>query len=58
MAAVIGVITEIFAESAAAFEDVPPERLADVVREVIADLGPASQGQAQGQSSAMSQSAG
>jgi AcrR family transcriptional regulator len=38
MAAMVGVITEIFGESAAAFEDVPPEELADLVREAIADL--------------------
>jgi AcrR family transcriptional regulator len=38
MAAMVGVITEVFGESAAAFEDVPPEELADLVREVIADL--------------------
>jgi hypothetical protein len=40
MAAMVGVITEVFAESAAAFEDVPPEQLAQVVREAIADLVP------------------
>ena len=38
MAAMVGVITEVFGESAAAFEDVPPEELADLVREAIADL--------------------
>ena len=38
MAAMVGVITEVFGESAAAFQDVPPEDLADLVREVIADL--------------------
>jgi AcrR family transcriptional regulator len=38
MAAMVGVITEVFAESAAAFEDVPPEQLAELVREAIADL--------------------
>jgi AcrR family transcriptional regulator len=38
MAAMVGVITEVFGESAAAFEDVPPEDLADLVREAIADL--------------------
>jgi AcrR family transcriptional regulator len=45
MAAIVGVITEVFGESAAAFEDVPPEELADLVREAIADLTrvPASQ---------------
>ncbi len=45
MAAIVGVITEVFGESAAAFEDVPPEELADLVRETIADLTqvPASQ---------------
>jgi AcrR family transcriptional regulator len=45
MAAMVGMITEVFGESAAAFEDVPPEELADLVREAIADLTrvPASQ---------------
>jgi AcrR family transcriptional regulator len=45
MAAMVGVITEVFGESAAAFQDVPPEELADLVREAIADLTrvPASQ---------------
>jgi AcrR family transcriptional regulator len=45
MAAIVGVITEVFGESAAAFEDVAPEELADLVREAIADLTrvPASQ---------------
>jgi AcrR family transcriptional regulator len=38
MAAMVGAITEVFGESAAAFEDVPPEELADLVREAIADL--------------------
>lgn len=38
MAAMVGVITEVFGESAAAFEDVPPQELADLVREAIADL--------------------
>ena len=38
MAAMVGVITEVFGESAAAFEDIPPEELADLVREAIADL--------------------
>jgi AcrR family transcriptional regulator len=38
MAAMVGMITEVFAESAAAFEDVPPEQLAALVREAIADL--------------------
>lgn len=41
MAATIGVITEVFAESAAAFEDTPPEQLAELVREAISDLVPA-----------------
>jgi AcrR family transcriptional regulator len=40
MAAMVGVITEVFGESAAAFEDVPPEELAGLVREAIADLTP------------------
>jgi AcrR family transcriptional regulator len=45
MAAMVGAITEVFGESAAAFEDVPPDELADLVREAIADLTqvPASQ---------------
>jgi AcrR family transcriptional regulator len=38
MAAMVGAITEVFGESAAAFEDVPPDELADLVREAIADL--------------------
>jgi AcrR family transcriptional regulator len=38
MAAMVGVITEVFGESATAFEDVPPEELADLVREAIGDL--------------------
>jgi AcrR family transcriptional regulator len=42
MAAMVGMITEDFAESAAAFQDVPPEQLAQLVREAIADLAPAS----------------
>ena len=42
MAAMVGVITEVFGESAAAFEDVPPEQLAELVREAIADLIPVS----------------
>ena len=45
MAAMVGVITEVFGESAAAFEDVPPEELAELVREVIADLTQAREGQ-------------
>jgi AcrR family transcriptional regulator len=38
MAATVGTITEVFAESAAAFNDVPPEQLAELVREAVADL--------------------
>jgi AcrR family transcriptional regulator len=38
MAAVTGVLTEVFAESAGAFAQVPPEELAQVVREAIHDL--------------------
>jgi AcrR family transcriptional regulator len=38
MAAMIGVITEVLAESAGAFEDVPPEQVAGLVREAIANL--------------------
>jgi AcrR family transcriptional regulator len=45
MAAMVGVITEVFGESAAAFEDVPPEELADLVREAIADLTQVPDGQ-------------
>ena len=41
MAATVGVITEVFGESAAAFEDVSREQLADLVREAIGDLVPA-----------------
>ena len=50
MAAIVGVITEVFGESAAAFEDVPPDELADLVREAIADLTqvPASQSHVSG----------
>ena len=40
MAAAVGVITEVFAESAAAFSDAPADQLADLVREAIADLMP------------------
>jgi AcrR family transcriptional regulator len=40
MAAIIGVITEVFIESGAAFDDIPPEQLAALVRGVIADLLP------------------
>jgi hypothetical protein len=42
MAAMVGVITEVFGESAAAFEDVPHEQLAGLVREAIARLVPTS----------------
>jgi AcrR family transcriptional regulator len=38
MAAMIGVITEVFGESAAAFEDVSTDELAELVREAVADL--------------------
>jgi hypothetical protein len=38
MAVITGVITEVFIESGAAFDDVPPEQLAELVREAIADL--------------------
>ena len=44
MAAMVGVITEVFGESAAAFEDAGPEELAGLVREAIADLTPAPDG--------------
>jgi AcrR family transcriptional regulator len=40
MAGMLGVITEVFVESTAAFEDVPPAELAELVRETIADLVP------------------
>jgi AcrR family transcriptional regulator len=40
MAGMIGVITEVFVESRAAFDDVSPEELAQLVREAIADLAP------------------
>lgn len=40
MAAIQGVITEVFIESGAAFDDVPPDELAAHVRETIADLAP------------------
>jgi AcrR family transcriptional regulator len=40
MAAMVGVITEVFAESVVAFEDVEPAELAGLVREAIADLVP------------------
>src|SRR5262249_10814284 len=40
MAAITGAITEVFIESGAAFDDVPPEQLADLVREAISDLLP------------------
>ena len=38
MAAMIGVITEVFGDSADAFEDVPNDELAELVREAVADL--------------------
>ncbi len=38
MAAMVGVITEVFGENAAAFADVPPDELADLVRDAVADL--------------------
>ena len=40
MAAITGVITEVFVESGAAFADVPPVQLAALIREAIADLVP------------------
>lgn len=40
MAAITGVITQVFVESGAAFDDVPPDELAALVREAIADLVP------------------
>ena len=41
MAAMLGVITEVLAENATTFQDVAPAQLADLVREMIADLAPA-----------------
>jgi AcrR family transcriptional regulator len=41
MAAMVGVITEVFAESAEAFQDVPAGQLAELVREAIGELDPA-----------------
>ena len=40
MASAIGVITEVFVESGAAFGEVPPDELAALVRGVVADLLP------------------
>ncbi len=40
MAAIVGVITEVFVESGAAFGDAPPDQLAALVRDAIADLVP------------------
>jgi AcrR family transcriptional regulator len=40
MAAITGVITEVFVENGAAFDGDPPEELARLVREAIADLVP------------------
>jgi AcrR family transcriptional regulator len=40
MAAMIGIITEVFVESRTAFDDASGEELAQVVREAIADLMP------------------
>lgn len=44
MAAMVGVITEVFGESATAFEDVAPEQLAELVREAIGELQPTTGG--------------
>jgi len=41
MAATVGVITEVFVESARAFTDVAPEELAALAHEALADLMPA-----------------
>jgi hypothetical protein len=41
MAAMVGAITEVFAESAGAFADDPPGEVADLVREAVATLFPA-----------------
>lgn len=40
MAAIVGVITEVFVESGAAFGDAAPDQLAALVRDAIADLVP------------------
>jgi len=44
MAAITGVITEVFVENGAAFDDAPPDQLAALVRETIADLLPSEVG--------------
>jgi AcrR family transcriptional regulator len=44
MAAILGVITEVFVESGTAFGDVSPDQLASLVRETIADLVPGEAG--------------
>jgi AcrR family transcriptional regulator len=41
MAAMLGAITEVFADNAAAFEGADPTELAELVREAVADLAPA-----------------
>ncbi len=46
MAAVVGTVTEVFVESGTAFEDVPPEQLAELVREAVRDLVRAPPGRA------------
>jgi AcrR family transcriptional regulator len=46
MAAITGAITQVFVESGPAFDDVPPEELAAVVRETLADLLPGEVGAA------------
>jgi len=38
MASTVGVLTEVLVESGTAFDDVPPEQLAEVIRGVVADL--------------------
>jgi len=42
MAATVGVLTEVLVESARAFADVPPDEIAALVRETIAELMPVS----------------
>ena len=44
MAAIIGVITEVFVESGAAFDEVTPDELAELVRGAINDLLPSEVG--------------
>ena len=43
-AAIIGIITEVFGDSATAFDDIPHQELAALAREAIADLLPGAVG--------------